>query len=277
MEDLTKQQIVLVTLLVSFVTSIATGIVTVALMDQAPKGITNTINHVVERTIEKVVPGDSTASVVTQVISTVEDTTANAVEKAERSVVRIKRIQGSIESAPVVSLGVVGTKNVIIADKSRITADGSYVIQFFDGTEIPVTKVQVLNDNDFALLSFVVPADKVKSLDVIPATFGSDKSIRRGQSVLLLTGSSSWRVQQGIIQEITRAEGTPSIAEADRPILSLVTNLGHSAPDNGSPLVDMKGDIIGITTLRISDGSEGVFLPSTSLTALRAQIEAFVQ
>src|SRR3989338_3691505 len=39
-ENLTKQQIVLVTLLVSFVTSLATGIITVSLMEQEPQGVT---------------------------------------------------------------------------------------------------------------------------------------------------------------------------------------------------------------------------------------------
>lgn len=49
MEELSKSQLVLLVLLVSFVTSIATAVVTVALVDQAPKPVTQTIQRVVER------------------------------------------------------------------------------------------------------------------------------------------------------------------------------------------------------------------------------------
>ena len=53
-KDLDKKQLILLTLLITFVVSIATGIVTISLMNQAPKAIPQTINNVIQRTIEKV-------------------------------------------------------------------------------------------------------------------------------------------------------------------------------------------------------------------------------
>ena len=72
LEELNKTQIVLLTLLVSFVTSIATGIVTVTLLDQAPPAVTQTINRIVERTVERVVPASPSGP---SVITTVKETT----------------------------------------------------------------------------------------------------------------------------------------------------------------------------------------------------------
>jgi hypothetical protein len=94
-EELNKSQLILLTLLVSFVTSIATCIVTVALVQQAPSTVTQNINRIVERTVEKVVPSQSqTASVITQektVIIKETDLIAKAVAKASPSVAGIYR------------------------------------------------------------------------------------------------------------------------------------------------------------------------------------------
>lgn len=52
--ELNKKQLVLLTLLITFVVSIGTGIVTVSLMKQMPQTVPQTINNVIQRTIEKV-------------------------------------------------------------------------------------------------------------------------------------------------------------------------------------------------------------------------------
>lgn len=53
-KELDKKQLILLTLLITFVVSIGTGIVTVSLMKQMPQSIPQTINNVIQRTIEKV-------------------------------------------------------------------------------------------------------------------------------------------------------------------------------------------------------------------------------
>ena len=55
LKDLNKQQLILLTMLFSFVISIATGIVSISLMKVAPPIVPQTINRVIERTINNVV------------------------------------------------------------------------------------------------------------------------------------------------------------------------------------------------------------------------------
>ncbi len=57
-KDLNKTQLILIAVLLSFVTSIATGITTVTLMQQAPQSVTVPITRIVKETVEKIVPAE---------------------------------------------------------------------------------------------------------------------------------------------------------------------------------------------------------------------------
>lgn len=95
MNELNNQQLILLAIFVSFVTSIATGIFTVALMDQAPPGVTQTVNRVVERTVEKVVPAPAGKETIVRervIVDKGGDLVVAAIEKASPAVVEFVSI-----------------------------------------------------------------------------------------------------------------------------------------------------------------------------------------
>src|SRR3989338_10590100 len=137
-EHLSKSQIVLLTLLVSFVTSIATGIITVSLMDQAPPAIAQTVNRIVERTVEKVVQtGQAASSVVTTektIVVKESELIAKAVEKVRPSLVHI---YASSSEPLFLGLGiVVDTDGDIVSDVSAIGDVKNIMIALADGTRV---------------------------------------------------------------------------------------------------------------------------------------------
>src|SRR5574344_2142002 len=79
-QELNKHQLILVTLLITFVVSIATGIVTVSLMNQAPKSVPYTVNNVIQRTIEKVTTVSEDAKVIDSVIENNGKDTVSLIE-----------------------------------------------------------------------------------------------------------------------------------------------------------------------------------------------------
>ena len=58
-KDLNKSQLILLAVLLSFVTSIATGITTVTLMQQAPESAIVPVTRIIRETVEKIVPAPS--------------------------------------------------------------------------------------------------------------------------------------------------------------------------------------------------------------------------
>ena len=158
MEKLTKQQIVLLTLLVSFITSIATGIVTVALMDQAPAGVTQTINRVVERTIEKVVTepakNNNSAAVVTRetIVVKEDDKIVESVEKNKNSIVRVyanTRNAGDVRDRIFIGLGtIVSKEGLIVTGDTFADRSGQYVVTIDNNVFYSVTVLPKNNNRE---------------------------------------------------------------------------------------------------------------------------------
>jgi hypothetical protein len=269
MEHLTKQQIVLLTLFTSFVTSIATGIVTVALVDQAPVGVTSTINHVIERTVQEVTAPSGSNSGTNQsasvsnavVFSDPADQIANATAIAQKSLVRIQLGNN------VTGLGVIVSSNgIIMSDKSAIALLGNYVAVMSDGTQYPVTTLQSQDNGDVVFLLAQAPIQSTvtgsSSKMFTPASFaplyGADAP-RLGETVIALSGSqnggNSTIVNEGILKKINKDVTTLNASAASSTISSFETNIDPSEVVVGSPLFDSIGRILGIKTIETQSGN----------------------
>ncbi len=152
MEDLTKTQLILLTLFVSFITSIATGIVTVTLLDEAPPEITRTINRVVERTIEKVVPGKS-LSPVKEVVLVSEEREIPKVAKEGLS--RVVRIGPKGDANASRHTGFIAMPYNLLVTTAEAVTDRALSYSSLDGGEEKELEIVAVNtEKNFAILKF---------------------------------------------------------------------------------------------------------------------------
>ncbi len=250
-ERLTKSQIVLLTLLVSFVTSIATGIVSVTLMQKAPPSVTQTINRVVEHTVERVVPTETqVATVVTQektVTVKESDLIASAVARVRPSLVRIVSVTGDGEVGPFLTRGIAVSDYYVVSDASGIKKNGSYAI-ISGETTTALTLVAVSDESNLALFS--VLSDK----KLTPAAIGTD-ALGLGASVIAFTGTTALKVVDGIV------------SVADDSGNGFESNIDERTLVSGSVFTNMDGAFIGMFT----GDSSHITPASAALTLVKAQ------
>ncbi len=246
-EGLNKSQIILLTLLVSFITSIATGIVTVALMDQAPEGVTKTITHVVERTVESVRPGATQVATVIKevpVIVTEEELVLKAINVASPAVAMIQTGATNRGRTPGVWLGsafFMQSSGLFVTSGALVEAEKIYEVVLENGTVLKVKLVAKNSGGEVALLQVTEeskPDLSALATDLKPISF-SVGNITVGQTVIGIGSSAGGNhgVAMGIVSNlITQASSTAT-----------VINTNAAASDNiGGPLVDIKGNVIGL-------------------------------
>lgn len=254
MEDLTKTQIVLLTLLVSFITSIATGIITTSLLAQAPAGVTQTIDRVVERTVEKMAPQDGTSQTVREVtVVKEEDAILSSIDSGSKAIVRLYSV------SPVqtfYAIGVVVSKDgLVLTDKRDLVVGGQYQAVFADGTKMDASVWAVSTDGPYALFKISPPTNAPLSLAAITL---SQNDPQLGQTVIAIEGRDKNAVAVG------RAL---SVSDADHRVL---TDIPFSAETAGGPLLNLSGELVGLKT-----SNTDLTLPQSSYTTITT-LAAFV-
>ncbi len=234
LENLTKHQIILLTLLVSFVTSMATGIVTVSLMNQAPPSVSGTINQIIERTVQTVIPSvqKNNPTVTTQktIIVKDDDLIAQTIALVQKSIIRITA-KGSDD---LLARGViVDARGTALTDKASLENSGvtEFEAILWSGVRVPV----VLRSTKATSSSLLQVTVNSTSTLLVPLPLADSSKLRLGQSVIRISGKNVDSVSQGVVAMLPNTSS--NVIEASIP---------SATP--GSVLVTSFGDVIGITT-----------------------------
>ncbi len=251
MDELTQTQIILLTLLVSFITSIATGIITASLLAEAPIGVTQTINRVVERTIEKVIPetivtegGETIIKEVTVIKE--EDAVTSAIEKTAKSVVRIySPTLNNERQGEFYGLGlIISAEGLVVSDLRNVNSKEQYTITLSDGAVVDARAVDVGVANNVAIFK-ISPTSTKDSF--APITLSPNEP-KLGQSVIAIQGENKNNLALGRVLSIeTKIEKTPE-GEEIKVAESVTTDIGLVGEIAGSALLNLSGELIGIKT-----------------------------
>ena len=235
-KDLNKSQLILLAILLSFVVSIATGITTVTLMDQAPSSITVPITRVVRETVEKIVPieGESTTVIVKE-----EDLVVEAIAENQPAIF-------SIADSSEASAGkgfLVSESGIIVADAVLAGSPKDYFVSNASGKFKAQTE---LTHGGISFLRIGEPVgETTKPASFILPNFGDVAEMKIGQKVIVFG--------EGNISSLI-FEGTQNL------------KLPLSRANAGGAVINLNGEILGISLFNEAT----TFVPmSTIMEALK--------
>ncbi|HEY0220923.1 MAG TPA: S1C family serine protease [Candidatus Paceibacterota bacterium] len=263
MDDLNKNQIVLLTLLISFVTSIATGIMTTSLLQQAPVEVTRNINRIVEKTIETVIPATPSTpeKQITTVVVKEEDQIIDSINKNIKSVVRIRVKNPFTDESSFYGMGIFISKDGLLAtDRKVVTSSYIYTGTMSDGTQIVLSPLAVDKEANFILFK-ATPPGKLSAKELSSYVFSSASlatgDAKLGQSLVSLGGQTENAVAVGRVLSLGMKESTVGSTTV-KYLSSIETDLSTKDLVTGSPVFNLSGDVVG---MRLSSDSSRVFTP----------------
>jgi len=251
LEELSNAQLLLLTVMVNFIVSIATGILTVSLLDQAPIQVSQGVDRVVERTIQAVAaPIQTTNPIVSNPIKTITSVvspqpTAPTQEQLLTTAVgdvaaRTVLIYKGGTTTPAIAYGTYLSSQQSVATAMVKGLPKEAVIVFSDGSSAKASlskssaTVAIYGFADAAALPGAPAADLVAS-----------SKLKQGQTVIALTKDSA--AITGIISKVSAS--------------GIVTSL--SGVPVGAGVVGTDGAVLGIGSL-----TPGVLISADAITSL---------
>lgn len=254
LEYLTKAQIVLLTLFVSFVASMATGIVVVTLMQQSPEPVTQSLTRVVERTIEKITSVPTEKPTPGPVKD--EDLMVAAIERNIKSTVAFKAVGQSGDARAA------GTGTIVSADGLVITDTGNFgegVLTTTIGGVSYVLQV-VSNEKTNSLgLGRLIPTGNASSTvaTFVPVTLGNPDALKLGQTTIVIGGWDAKTIMSGFINNLD----VRTVVDKDKKTeTKVVENIGIStrpgAVSSGAPIITLSGEVVGFLSIDENAGTQ---------------------
>ncbi len=224
-KELNKSQLILLAVFLSFITSIATGITTVTLMEQAPVSVTTPINRVVQQTIEKIVQVEGKTSTQTVIVKE-EDLVVDAIAKNQASVFTITReipdIENNIIEIPVGRGFVISNQDTIVADAALVPNDGTYYVKNAGGKF--KAKFLAADKSGVSFLTIGAPLDIKNKLVFTLPVFADWTKMKIGQKILMVGNSISAFIFEGnknLKLSVNKSNGGSSVLNLDGEVLGM--------------------------------------------------------
>lgn len=238
-EELSKSQLMLLTILVNFVTSVATGILTVSLLDNAPPYVTQTVNRVVERTIETVAQAAPAAVISAPAPSNQDLVTAAIGADAARAVAIYDGKTGT--TTPLLAVGTYIPAARAIATAAQDALPSEVLIGFPGEVYIIASLSRAGSGIMIYGFSDSAKLPKAPAAVLVPAA-----SLKLGQTALAIGADGS--AATGIVSRVG-ASG----------VHTTLPDIG-----TGSAAVDLSGNVIGIA----GGAAPGLLIPASAVTSL---------
>ncbi len=269
MDHLTKQQIILLALLVSFSTAVATGITIFSLADNSTNpGVQQIAYRVIEKTISQVASDSPVRKIIPDVTQNNTDQTPVALtisdiaDKTSGSLVRIYRTIAGTTTQEFTTLGVMASENhIIAADAADLSSSFNYVTVLSDQKQYQIIYVKELGGG---LALFKLADDKaaktIPTIKIVPSS-----KLKIGFNVIAIGGSESSNVvSTGILKQISK------VALDGSDVSAITTDFKPTTPMSSLILLDTNANLIGLYAPSANSvgSDEGSFIGADNVVSL---------